>query len=32
MKRDVVVGSELACPDLSFELHTVLLRVLPLCL
>jgi hypothetical protein len=32
MNRDVVVGSDLVCPDLSFELHTVLLRVLPLCL
>lgn len=32
MNRDVVVWSDLACPDLSFELHTVLLQVLPFCL
>jgi hypothetical protein len=27
--RDVVVGSDLACADLSLELHTVLLLVFP---
>jgi hypothetical protein len=27
MNRDVMVGSDLASPDLSLELHTVLLRV-----
>jgi hypothetical protein len=32
MNCDVVVGSDLAYVDFSFELHTVLLRVLPFCL
>jgi hypothetical protein len=27
MNRDVVVGSDLACPDFGFELHAILLRV-----
>jgi hypothetical protein len=30
MNRDVGVGSDLACADLSLELHTVLLTSLPL--
>ena len=30
MNRDVVVGSDLACADLSLELHTALLTGLPL--